>query len=81
MSRSRCVHVFLIAVLVLPAAAISPVRATEKPNVVLIMTDDMGYECVGADGSKFYRTPNLDVLGRKTLQAFATVAQADTNLL
>ncbi len=33
-----------------------------RPNVVLIMADDMGYECVGANGSTFYRTPNLDRL-------------------
>jgi arylsulfatase A len=33
-----------------------------KPNVVLIMADDMGYECVGANGSTFYKTPNLDRL-------------------
>ncbi len=33
-----------------------------RPNVVLIMADDMGYECVGANGSQFYKTPNLDRL-------------------
>lgn len=35
---------------------------TDRPNIVLIMADDMGYECVGANGSKFYKTPNLDRL-------------------
>ena len=40
-----------------------PVRlpAAEKPNIVLIMADDFGYECVAANGGK-YRTPNLDKL-------------------
>jgi len=33
-----------------------------KPNIVLIMADDMGYECLGANGSTFYKTPNLDRL-------------------
>jgi len=33
-----------------------------KPNIVLIMTDDMGYECIGANGSTEYQTPNLDRL-------------------
>ena len=37
-------------------------HAAKKPNVVLIMADDMGYECVGANGSSFYSTPNLDRL-------------------
>ncbi len=33
-----------------------------RPNVVLIMADDMGYECVGANGGQTYRTPRLDRL-------------------
>ncbi|MCY1723149.1 sulfatase-like hydrolase/transferase [Prolixibacteraceae bacterium Z1-6] len=32
------------------------------PNIVLIMADDMGYECLGANGSTEYKTPNLDRL-------------------
>lgn len=36
--------------------------ADAKPNIVLIMVDDFGYECVGADGGESYRTPNLDRL-------------------
>lgn len=35
--------------------------AEKKPNVVLIMADDLGYECLGANGSE-YKTPNLDKL-------------------
>ena len=30
------------------------------PNIVLIMADDIGYECFGSYGSKQYQTPNLD---------------------
>lgn len=37
--------------------------AAEKPlNVVLIMADDVGYECFGAYGSKQYLTPRIDKL-------------------
>jgi arylsulfatase A len=32
------------------------------PNVVLIMADDFGYECVGANGGTSYQTPQLDRL-------------------
>ncbi len=35
-----------------------------KPNIVLIMADDLGYECVGANGGTSYRTPNLDRLAK-----------------
>lgn len=34
----------------------------EKPNVVLIFVDDMGYADIGAFGSPIARTPNLDRL-------------------
>ena len=34
----------------------------KKPNVILIMADDMGYECLGTYGSIEYKTPVLDSL-------------------
>ncbi|MGH9338143.1 MAG: sulfatase-like hydrolase/transferase [Acidobacteriota bacterium] len=33
-----------------------------KPNIVLIMADDLGAECLGCYGGTSYRTPHLDVL-------------------
>ncbi len=40
-----------------------PCSATaRKPNVVLILIDDFGYECVTADGGESYRTPVMDRL-------------------
>ena len=36
--------------------------AERKPNVVLILADDFGYECVTANGGRSYRTPHLDQL-------------------
>ncbi|MBN1342893.1 MAG: sulfatase-like hydrolase/transferase [Phycisphaerae bacterium] len=33
-----------------------------RPNVILIMADDLGYECIGADGCTSYKTPVLDRL-------------------
>ncbi len=41
------------------ADAPKPARA---PNVVLILIDDFGYECVTADGGESYRTPIMDKL-------------------
>ncbi|MCH2205546.1 MAG: sulfatase-like hydrolase/transferase [Lentisphaerales bacterium] len=38
--------------------------ATKKPNVILIMIDDMGYECVGAYGGTSYETPEMDRLAK-----------------
>ncbi|MBD3674610.1 MAG: sulfatase-like hydrolase/transferase [Planctomycetaceae bacterium] len=36
--------------------------AAERPNIVLIMADDFGYECLSCDGSLDYETPYLDKL-------------------
>jgi len=37
-------------------------RDDKRPNVVLIMADDLGYECLGCNGSISYKTPRLDEL-------------------
>src|SRR6185312_15959888 len=47
--------VFLLAFVIQPAAA-------ARPNVVLIMADDLGYETIGANGGTSYKTPTLDKL-------------------
>ncbi len=36
--------------------------SAQHPNIVLILADDFGYECVAANGGESYRTPNLDRL-------------------
>ncbi len=34
----------------------------QRPNILLILADDMGYECIGANGCLDYQTPHLDAL-------------------
>ena len=53
-----------ISVLLAVAGAYSSLTfgAVRPPNIVLIMADDMGYECVGANGSETFKTPVLDQL-------------------
>ncbi len=41
---------------------ISCKKPEQHPNIVLIMADDMGYECLGCNGNIEYQTPNLDRL-------------------
>ena len=52
------------ALLVLLAACPAAPAAPARPNVVLIMADDMGWGDVGAHGNTAIRTPNLDGLAR-----------------
>ncbi|MCU4155285.1 sulfatase-like hydrolase/transferase [Carboxylicivirga sp. A043] len=46
-----------------------------KPNVILIMADDMGYECVGAYGSTSYQTPNIDKIANQGILFSNCVSQ------
>ena len=39
-------------------------KLAKKPNIILIMADDLGYECLGCYGSASYKTPVLDQLAR-----------------
>ena len=50
-------YLFLILV-----TLISYIAFAQKPNVVFIMVDDMGYGDLGAYGQKLIETPNLDQL-------------------
>lgn len=45
-----------------------------RPNIVLILIDDLGWKDLGCSGSTFYQTPNLDRLaaeGRRYTQAYS----------
>ena len=57
---------FLIAVLSLLSCRRS--ETGENPNIVLIMADDMGYECLSCNGSLSYSTPVLDDLAASGLR-------------
>ena len=39
-----------------------------KPNIVFIMADDFGYECVGANGGTSYQTPVLDQMAKEGMR-------------
>jgi arylsulfatase A len=47
--------VFLASTLIAPAA-------TDKPNVIFLLVDDLGWGDFGAYGARFYETPNIDRL-------------------
>ena len=46
-------------------------EVSEKPNVVLIVADDLGGCDLGCYGSTFYKTPHLDKLAREGLARHA----------
>ncbi|MFT4804155.1 MAG: arylsulfatase A, partial [Psychroserpens sp.] len=46
-----------------------------RPNIILIMADDMGYECLSANGSTSYKTPNIDRLASNGIRFSKCISQ------
>lgn len=70
----------LISALNLPATGTlcaADANITKQPNVVIIFTDDQGYQDVGVFGAEGFKTPNIDQLAHegRTFTSFC-VAQA-----
>jgi arylsulfatase A-like enzyme len=66
----------LIATITLPIIFCTPSQA-QQPNIIYIMTDDMGYADLSSYGRKEYTTPNIDKLaaqGIRFINAYAAAA-------
>ena len=75
----RCLTTLMLTSLV--AAAVTSIAAqsigrVSKPNVVLILMDDMGYGDIGSYGVKDASTPNLDRLAREGIRLTDAYANA-----
>ena len=44
------------------------VSAADRPNIVLVMCDDLGWGDVGFNGNKIIRTPHLDAMAKESLK-------------
>ena len=42
--------------------------ATSRPNIILILADDLGYDDLGVHGNKLLETPNLDAFAAQSVQ-------------
>lgn len=71
LTRTRLPTWILALMFAVPAAA-----DDRPPNIVLIMADDLGYECLGANGGTSYETPILDRLAADGVRFEHCYAQA-----
>ena len=71
-------HTRLMGVLVLGLCMLATVTAhaaPKRPNVIMMMADDLGFETVSANGGTPYKTPVLDKLAAEGLRFTNCVAQ------
>lgn len=55
----------LLSAVLAPASSAAQRSADSRPNVLLILTDDVGYGDIGSYGAPDIRTPNIDRLARE----------------
>lgn len=70
MRRTAIRHVAVLSAMLAASPASTPVHAqppapATRPNVLLIITDDVGYGDIGSYGAPDIRTPNIDRLARQ----------------
>ena len=47
---------------------VQAISEQERPNIILIMADDMGYEALSSNGSESCKSPNLDKLAKEGIR-------------
>lgn len=65
---SRKLNILLLPLLLITAGALSCSHAKEKPNIVFIMADDLGYGDLGCYGQELICTPNLDEMAKEGMR-------------
>ena len=71
-NKTKMKHTILLSVLIAftfyGCAKAEKKLADNRPNIILIMTDDMGQECLSCYGCLDYKTPVLDGLAEKGIK-------------
>lgn len=64
--RVACFALAFVALLMTVGA--NSVLGAERPNIILILADDLGRNDLGCYGSKYFKTPQLDKLAGQSVQ-------------
>src|SRR5207244_2831354 len=65
-----------VAAALLAGSQASAADGADRPNFVIVYTDDQGYRDVGCYGAKGFTTPNLDRLAREGPRGTAATSTA-----
>ena len=64
-TKLKISKLFLLITLFSVSIGCNKTTAQEKPNIIIMMADDLGYGDVGCFGNKIIETPNIDNLAKK----------------
>ncbi len=68
MTAQRCVIVLVLAICSMFAAVVNAALAERPPNIVIIFTDDQGYQDLGCFGSPQIKTPHIDKMATEGMK-------------
>lgn len=58
----------LFSILTIFTFSIIYVQAQERPNIIIMMTDDQGYGDIGAHGNPYLKTPHMESIGEQGIE-------------
>lgn len=58
----------LLIVILLTISCKSTNNENTRPNIIVIMADDLGYETIGANGGTSYNTPQIDRMAEQGMR-------------
>src|SRR5262245_38078716 len=69
-SMRQNLSLFIGAILVasLPLIVLGAEPASRRPNIVVLLADDLGYSDIGVHGSKEIATPHIDAIARSGIR-------------
>lgn len=70
----KIIHIFLLIIITIP----SIICAAEKPNIVLIIADDLNWDDIGTYGHPNVQTPHLDNMAREGMRFDAAYLTASS---
>ncbi len=74
-SRSNITLILVLAIAIVACNQPSEITEQTRPNVILIMADEIGYDCLSSIGSTSYDTPILDGLAAKGIRFTKCISQ------